>query len=574
MALITKVEVRKLVVDKDIRDAVGEQVAREDRHSAKIGGNREGCDFASLQRSSLDALTQGNDADGMGALTSKRDIERPIYVWRRGEQLWVVDGFKTIERAKELGREYVDVQELEFADVNEAKAWRWYFNVAAARHLPEDARVLYFLEKHDWLIKKWRDEGKINQGKKRLSSESEKVNWRERVARLCQTTLARVNDVFILRQTLETLRKKQDHATDEELRDLVAEIKGIEDDVLLVRSGTRTASGVNSDRKGNATRASAQTKGTVNQGSTQPPSEALTAYDPSRRSQLIVADSLDMLKTLPQGAFKYLVGSPPYYGANINYGVDIPWVKSWDKYCEAIKAYLGEAHRIIPQGGGIILNVDNTRDRETQQWYYHTDLIRRICSELGMYDAGEICWAKQNVAGKKHAKGSPHKAVLRPNHEYVLAFFKGEPYVDFPTYVFGEQNHLTLSTWIEGTDVEEINGAHWATFTNFWEISPANDADHPAVYPSTLAYRMLTRFTGGGDIVCDPWAGTGTTLVQCILTGRRYIGIELGNGYAGIALKNIGKAEKKATAAALAGLAKIEAYLKSKFVTDAMADDQ
>lgn len=556
-----------LVIDEEIRLVVGQVVARDPKHDARTGGERLGCDFAALQKENLTALLQGGDSDGMGALRSKREVDRPIFVWQRGDQLVIVDGIKTYLEARRLGKS-VEVREITFEDIEEAKAWRWYVNVAAACLLPEDARVWAFLQEFGWLTQRWRQEGSRNQGRKGVFPKSEKLNWRQRAARLCQTTRSRIDAVYDLRRDAEWAAALTPAQRAELTPREVAKVKIVEDGVKSVLSGARAASSVNSDIKGGASRGSKSTKGSANEGTSlkPPPANAVTVYDPNLESQLIVGDSLAIMPTLPVGAFKYLMGSPPYYRADVNYGFPIPWLESWEAYQKAIGTYIREAYRIIPTGGGIILNVDDTRDRETNRWYYHTELIRRICLDLGMYDAGVICWSKQNVTGKKHAKGSNNRSIIRPNHEYVVAFFKGRPYVDFPSCVYGEMNHLTLSTWVEDTSIEEINAEHWAMFSNFWEIAPAHDPNHPAIYPPKLAYRMLTRFTGAGDLVLDPWAGTGTTLVQCIMTGRPYLGIEYGPGYAELAAENIRKAKEATTKMSVNRLTRIEQYLKSKFV--------
>lgn len=548
-----------LDIDPAIRDVTDGAIPRHPNHEARVGEKRKWADFAALQQQNIDDLITGQSELGR-----PRGIERPIYVWRHGEQLTIVDGIKTYLAAQKHKCD-IEVWELKFDNMEQARLWRWYVNVGAATQFPEDVRVWRFLEQFPEVVEAWRAQGRRNQGTKKLASESERINWRELAAQRCLTTVHHVNAVYDLRREAEWAASQNVEELDGRDKEL---IKLIEDGVRSVLSGSRPASSVNSDIKGGATRTSQITKGKVNEDNHQKPTPegALNEYDPTFRSQIIVADSLALIQKLPEGAFKYMMGSPPYYGADVNYGFDIPWLRSWPEYSETIRTYIREAHRIIPVGGGIILNVDDTRDRQTHQWNYHTQLIRDACLELGMYDAGLICWSKQNIAGKKHAKGSRKKACLRPNHEYVLAFFKGRPVVDFPTYVYGEHNFLTLSTWLEDSEVEEINEEHWAAFSNFWEIAPSNDPAHPATYPNKLVRRMLMRFTGAGDTILDPWLGIGTTAIQCIMMGRNFIGIEAGKGYAAIALENIAKAEKAVTELTLERQRRLDGYLKSKFV--------
>ena len=90
----------------------------------------------------------------------------------------------------------------------------------------------------------------------------EKVNWRERAAKLCQTTRSRIDSVNELRNSA----KKKLELSDEE-RDAPEEqarIKMIEDGVATVLDGSRAASSVNSDIKGGASRMAKTTKGEIN----------------------------------------------------------------------------------------------------------------------------------------------------------------------------------------------------------------------------------------------------------------------------------------------------------------------
>ena len=164
---IVKATEANLTIDKEIRGVVIEPLPRDPKHDAKTGSERYGCDFANLQLENLSALINGED--NLGGLKSKQSgVPRPIYVWKNGNKRIIVDGIKTYLEAKKSGKSF-EVKELEFADINEAKAWRWYVNVAANRQLPEDARVWAFLEEFDWLVQKWKKEGRKNQGKKQLS---------------------------------------------------------------------------------------------------------------------------------------------------------------------------------------------------------------------------------------------------------------------------------------------------------------------------------------------------------------------------------------------------------------------
>lgn len=79
---------------------------------------------------------------------------------------------------------------------------------------------------------------------------------------------------------------------------------------------------------------------------------------------------------------------------------------------------------------------------------------------------------------------------------------------------------------------------------NIWNIPGArnNKTGHPAPYPERLAHDHIISWSNEGDIVLDPFMGSGTTGVACVNTGRKFIGIELDKDYFDIAKNRIADA--------------------------------
>ena len=97
------------------------------------------------------------------------------------------------------------------------------------------------------------------------------------------------------------------------------------------------------------------------------------------------------------------------------------------------------------------------------------------------------------------------------------------------------RNRLTPNEWKE-----------WG-YRQIWEIASvrANDI-HPAMFPLELARRVIKLYTDNGDIVLDPFLGSGTTAIAAIQTNRYFIGIELVEKYAKLAQKKISTEIEKA----------------------------
>lgn len=87
---------------------------------------------------------------------------------------------------------------------------------------------------------------------------------------------------------------------------------------------------------------------------------------------------------------------------------------------------------------------------------------------------------------------------------------------------------------------EEMQGWWRPVWTDIRGASTRND--HPAPYPLELAERLIRMFSFAGDVVLDPFAGTGSTTIAAISSGRNSIAVEIDSGYARIAADNIRKA--------------------------------
>ncbi|MEM2146871.1 MAG: DNA methyltransferase [Candidatus Jordarchaeaceae archaeon] len=90
--------------------------------------------------------------------------------------------------------------------------------------------------------------------------------------------------------------------------------------------------------------------------------------------------------------------------------------------------------------------------------------------------------------------------------------------------------------------LNDLTGTEWAKFTRSWfihnpEPRKGDEILHPAKFPESLIEEFILFFTKEGELVLDPMAGTGSTLVACDNTGRRGIGIELVKKWADIARK-------------------------------------
>jgi site-specific DNA-methyltransferase (adenine-specific) len=150
--------------------------------------------------------------------------------------------------------------------------------------------------------------------------------------------------------------------------------------------------------------------------------------------------------------------------------------------------------------------------------------------KIGWRVGPERCWYKQNAVGKNALHGSVtcSSPSVNRNHEYLMTFYKGE-------YLMEGDDTLC--------DLSKDESLKWSQ--SFWYIPPETKSEykevHPAVYPEELVYRLVKLNTRVGDIVFDPYSGSGTTAFVAAALGRNFLASETGPTYCELAAKRIAR---------------------------------
>ena len=147
--------------------------------------------------------------------------------------------------------------------------------------------------------------------------------------------------------------------------------------------------------------------------------------------------------------------------------------------------------------------------------------------DLGFLMRGEIIWNKAASASSSTAWGtwlSATNPVLRDIHEYILIFSKGS---------FSRKGSSRESTILKD-DLLELTKSVWT----FPAVS-ARRIGHPAPFPEELPRRLIELYSFKGDVVIDPFCGSGTTCLAAFKSGRSYVGYEIELEYVQLAEKRL-----------------------------------
>ena len=221
---------------------------------------------------------------------------------------------------------------------------------------------------------------------------------------------------------------------------------------------------------------------------------------------------------LPDDCVHLMVTSPPY-----NVGKDYDNDLSLSEYRALLREVFGEVRRVLVAGGRACINIANVGRRPYIP--LHTYVIEEM-NALGFLMRGEIIWQKAAGAGSSTAWGSWMSAsnpTLRDVHEYILVFSKGS----MGRSVKGESS-ITRDEFLEYTK-------------SVWSFQPASakKVGHPAPFPVELPYRLIQLYSFKGDVVLDPFCGSGTTCLAALQTGRHYVGFDVSEEYVELARRRL-----------------------------------
>ena len=254
---------------------------------------------------------------------------------------------------------------------------------------------------------------------------------------------------------------------------------------------------------------------------------------------IIFQDAKSMTQVMDE-SIALVLTSPPYPVIDI---WDEAFTKSNSNISDAFKAEEGftifelmhkeldqiwnEIFRVLRSGGICCINIGDavrTIGKEFQLYPNHARIITKFIS-LGFTPLPEIIWRKPTNAPNKFMGSGmlPPSAYVTLEHEFILVFRKGGKR-KFTTEEDKKTRRESSYFW------EERN--IW--FSDIWSLAGVsqkiNDSEsrtRSAAYPFELAYRLINMFSVKGDIVLDPFLGTGTTTLACMTSARNSVGYEI-----------------------------------------------
>jgi site-specific DNA-methyltransferase (adenine-specific) len=269
--------------------------------------------------------------------------------------------------------------------------------------------------------------------------------------------------------------------------------------------------------------------------------EAIAVAGPLPHDGCILGDARDM-SHLPDNSVALVVTSPPYF-AGKEYEVALGQGGVPTDYLDfltLLRDVFAECRRVLEPGGRIAVNVANLGRKPYRS--LSADVIRILQDDLHLLLRGEVIWQKGEGASGNCAWGSYASAanpVLRDITERVVIASKGR----FDRALTTQQREAAGLPYMSSLAPEAFMDAT----LDLWRIDPesARRVEHPAPFPVMLPEQLIHLYTYYGDLVLDPFMGSGSTLVAAKASGRRWVGYDTDDTYVSIARRRVATAAVK-----------------------------
>jgi DNA modification methylase len=247
------------------------------------------------------------------------------------------------------------------------------------------------------------------------------------------------------------------------------------------------------------------------------------------RNTIGQGDCVDLLDEMPTASVDLIFTSPPYFNARPEYSE----YEQYEQYLFKMRQVIKRCHRVLNEGRFFVINTAPvllrraSRNESSKRLTVPFDL-HRIFAEEGYDFIDDIVWVKPEGAGWATGRGrrfaadrNPLQYKAVPVTEYVLVYRKRTNLL-IDWHIRNHPDREAVAASKVGDDYER---------TNVWRIQPNTNSKHPAAFPRELADKVIKYYSFKGDVIMDPFAGSGTAGAAAAKLGRRFVLFEINPDY-------------------------------------------
>ena len=306
-----------------------------------------------------------------------------------------------------------------------------------------------------------------------------------------------------------------------------------------------------------------------------------------KNNNIYLGDSCQLLKDIEPESIALSFWSPPYF-----LGKEYEKGESYESWQHMLQTVIAEHYRILKPGGFLVINIADilsfedskmpkimglnpanrkcsvTKEMVLEAKKKHPDYNRDQLASL--LNCSEQTIDRRlngnNIRGGRYATGTHVKLVGGNLEKYAydagLFLYDKRIWKKDPAWANCKWTTNTLKAVSESEDLyvfwkageyvvnrDRLTPKEWREwgYRQIWEIASVRSNNvHPAMFPIQLASRVIKLYTDEGDVVLDPFLGSGTTAIAAIKLNRKFIGIEKMKQYFDIASKNVKEAQYEA----------------------------
>lgn len=225
---------------------------------------------------------------------------------------------------------------------------------------------------------------------------------------------------------------------------------------------------------------------------------------------------------------------------------DIGAIDSYNLYIEKLLLVWKECERVLKSNGKLCINVplmpmlkDEINTHHNRHIFdLQSSIQNNILSNTGLFLMDLYVWNRTNSTKRLMFGSYPYPANFYVQNiiEFITIYVKGGKPINNRSEAIKSLSKLTQEQWIEYT-------------SQIWNIPIPNKSDlgfgkHSAIMPEEIVNRLVRLYSYVGDLVLDPFTGSGTTLKVSYENGRNYVGYELYDNYKHIIDLKLELAEK------------------------------
>ena len=255
----------------------------------------------------------------------------------------------------------------------------------------------------------------------------------------------------------------------------------------------------------------------------------------SKINTLIMGDCSQTLKDFEADSIHLTCTSPPYYNAR-----DYSTWNTYEAYIEFLTEVFTEVFRITKDGRMCVVNISPIIVPREKRSMESTRIgipfhFFSLMESIGWKYLEDIIWEKpEGAAVNRNGGFNQHRkpVAYKPNIVTETIFVFQKPSKNLIDKVVRSYSGDILERSL-------VNGEYERS--NVWRFNPETRSKHSAPYPEELSEKVIQYYSFVGDVVLDPFMGSGTTAISCIKLDRNYIGCELHKEYIEMSQQRIDK---------------------------------